>query len=206
MSRWSTRDSRPTVPCRWRPRLCQAAALSRAAIRAKLRHDIDTRASIASRGAADVGAQTSEETRMIDLLVKVAVNAVALIAAANVVPDFRFVFHTDRPEDWLKIAVIALVFALVNSYIKPIVKTLALPIGFMTMGLVAFVINAAMLLGTAWGVNQFVNGGGFSFTVGGYPVHWGYAAIGCAVVASIVISIVSTILSLVLVPRKVVGF
>ena len=36
MSRWSTRDSRPTVPCRWRPRLCQAAALSRAAIRAKL--------------------------------------------------------------------------------------------------------------------------------------------------------------------------
>jgi len=44
---------------------------------------------------------------MIDLLVKVAVNAVALIAAANVVPDFRFVFHTDRPEDWLKIAVIA---------------------------------------------------------------------------------------------------
>jgi putative membrane protein len=176
------------------------------AIRAKLRHGIDTRASIASRGAADVGAQTSEEMRMIDLLVKVAVNAVALIAAANVVPDFRFVFHTDRPEDWLKIAVIALVFALVNSYIKPIVKTLALPIGFMTMGLVAFVINAAMLLGTAWGVNQFVNGGGFSFTVGGYPVHWGYAAIGCAVVASIVISIVSTILSLVLVPRKVVGF
>jgi putative membrane protein len=175
-------------------------------IRAKLRHGIDTRASIASCCAADVGAQTSEETRMIDLLVKVAVNAVALLAAANLVPDFRFVFHTDRPEDWLKIAVIALVFALVNSYIKPIVKTLALPIGFMTMGLVAFVINAAMLLGTAWGVNQFVNSGGFSFAVGGYPAHWGYAAIGCAVVASIVISIVSTILSLVLVPRKVAGF
>jgi hypothetical protein len=51
-----------------------------------------------------------------------------------------------------------------------------------------------------------VNANGFSFTVGGYPAHWGYAAIGCAVVASIVISIVSTILGLVLVPRKVVGF
>jgi putative membrane protein len=142
---------------------------------------------------------------MLDILVKVVVNAVALLAAANLVPDFRFVFQTDRPEDWLKIGVIALVFALVNSYIKPIVKTLALPIGFLTMGLVAFVINAAMLLGTAWGVNQFVNGGGFSFTVGGYPAHWGYAAIGCAVVASIVISVVGTVLSIVLAPRKVIG-
>jgi putative membrane protein len=142
---------------------------------------------------------------MIDLLVKVAVNAVALLAAANLVPDFKFVFHTDKPEDWVKIAVIALVFAIVNSYIKPIVKTLALPIGFMTMGLVAFVINAAMLLGTAWAVSEFVNANGFMFSVGGYPTVWGYSAIGCAVVASIVISIVATILELLLVPRKVVG-
>ena len=101
---------------------------------------------------------------MIDLLVKVAVNAVALLAAANVVPEFRLVFHTDKPEDWLKIAVIALVFALVNSYIKPIVKILALPIGFLTMGLVAFVINAAMLLGTAWIVDQVKDTVAIGFT------------------------------------------
>jgi putative membrane protein len=137
-------------------------------------------------------------TPMLELVVKVAVNAAALLVAANVVPDFRFVFHTDRPEDWLKIIVIALVFALVNSYIKPIVKALAMPIGFLTMGIVAFVINAAMLLGTAWAVNQFVNANGFQFSVG-------YAAIGCAVVASIVISVVSTLLNLLLVPRKFVG-
>jgi putative membrane protein len=143
---------------------------------------------------------------MIDLLVKVGVNAVALLAAANVVPEFRLVFQTDKPEDWLKIAFIALVFAIVNSYIKPIVKLIALPIGFMTMGLVAFVINAAMLLGTAWIVDQFHNTITIGFTLGGYPPHWGYEAIGCAVVASIVISVVSTVLSLVLVPRKVVGF
>jgi putative membrane protein len=142
---------------------------------------------------------------MIDLAIKVAVNAVALLAAANLVPDFRFFFHTDRPEDWFKVIFIALVFALVNSYIKPIVKALAMPIGFLTMGLVAFAINAGMLLGTAWAVNQFVNANGFAFSIGGFPGHWGYAAIGCAVVASIVISLVSTVLSLVLVPRKVFG-
>ena len=90
---------------------------------------------------------------MIDLAIKVAVNAVALLAAANLVPEFRLVYR-NNPEDWLKIALIALVFALVNSYIKPIVKALAMPIGLLTMGLVAFVINAAMLLGTAWIVSQ----------------------------------------------------
>ena len=86
-------------------------------------------------------------------------------------------------------------------------KTLALPIGFLTMGLVAFVINAAMLLGTAAIVDQIPRARcDIGFTVGGFPPHWGYEAIGCAVVASIVISIVATVLNLVLVPRKVVGF
>jgi putative membrane protein len=91
---------------------------------------------------------------VIDLLVKIGVNAVALLAAANVVPEFTLTFDKGRPEDWGKIALIALVFALVNSYLKPILKVLAMPIGFLTMGLVAFVINAGMLLGTAWLVNQ----------------------------------------------------
>jgi putative membrane protein len=144
---------------------------------------------------------------MLDLVVKVAVNAVALLVAANLVPEFKLAFQTGKVEDWLGIAVIALVFAVVNSYIKPIVKLIALPIGFLTMGLVAFVINAAMLLGTAWIVNQIPKTSlDIGFTLGGFPPTWGYEAIGCAVVASIVISVVATVLSVVLVPRKVVGF
>jgi putative membrane protein len=143
---------------------------------------------------------------MLDLVVKVAVNAVALLVAANFVPEFKLAFQTNKPGDWLAIAVIALVFALVNSYIKPIVKVIALPIGFLTMGLVAFVINAAMLLGTAWIVNQVpAKTLSIGFTLGGYPPHWGYEAIGCAVVAAIVISIVSTVISVILVPRKIAG-
>jgi putative membrane protein len=140
---------------------------------------------------------------MIDLLLKVAVNAVALLAAANVVPEFKLVFHNDNPEDWAKIVIIALVFAIVNSYLKPILKVLAMPIGFLTMGLIAFAINAAMLLGTAWIVSQVQLNIGFN--LGGYPPHWGYEAIGVAVVGSIVISIVATVLDLLLAPRKVVG-
>ena len=141
---------------------------------------------------------------MIDLAIKVAVNAVALLAAATFVPEFRLVYR-NNPEDWLKIALIALVFALVNSYIKPIVQALAMPIGVLTMGLVAFVINASMLLGTAWIVSQAGGALNIGLTLGGYPPHWSSEAIGCAVVASIVISIVSTALSLVRVPRRLIG-
>jgi putative membrane protein len=145
---------------------------------------------------------------MIELLVKVAVNAVALVVAATFVPGVSL-NPRDKIEDWVMIVLIALVFALVNSYIKPILKILAMPIGFVTMGLIAFVINATMLLGTAWIVNlsqvQDLLNKDFTFQVGGYPPTFGYEAIGAAVVASIVISIVSTVLSLVLMPRKVVG-
>lgn len=142
---------------------------------------------------------------MIDLLVKVAVNAAALLAAAFVVPEFNLTFRNDNPADWVKIAIIALIFALVNSYLKPILKVLAMPIGFLTMGLVAFAINAAMLLGTAWIVNQATAQLQIGFSVGGYPPHWGYEAIGVAVVASIVISIVATLLELLLLPRRILG-
>ena len=141
---------------------------------------------------------------MINLLLKVAVNAAALLVAANVVPEFTLRFRNDSIEDWAKILLIALVFALVNSYLKPILKILMMPIGFLTMGLIAFAINAGMLLGTAWIVSQTSAAMGIEFNVGGFPPHWGYEAIGVAVVASIVISVVATLLDLLLLPRRVV--
>jgi putative membrane protein len=152
--------------------------------------------------------RTSEEPLMLELVIKVAVNAVALVAAATYVPEVRL-SPRDKLEDWAMIVLIALIFALVNSYLKPIVKALAMPIGWMTMGLIAFVINALMLLGTAWlvdlaGVQSALNTN-FSFTIGNYPPTFGYEAIGAAVIASVLVSIVATVLDLLLLPRKVVG-
>lgn len=145
---------------------------------------------------------------MLDLLVRVAVNAVALVVAATFVPEVRL-SPRDKLEDWVMIIGIAVVFALVNSYLKPVLKFLAMPIGLLTMGLIAFVINGAMLLATAWLVNlsqvQDLLKTNFAFQVGGYPPNWGYEAVGAAVVASIVISIVATVLDVLLMPRKVIG-
>lgn len=138
-----------------------------------------------------------------ELLIKVVVNAVALVVAANVVPGLHLAIpaNFDKPEQWTGIVVIALVFALINSYIKPILKLLTLPIGILTMGLTALVINAGLLLGVAWLVDRFKDLH-VAFTVGHFPPTLDYEALGAAVVGSIVISIVATVLNLVLAPRR----
>ena len=131
---------------------------------------------------------------MIELLVRVLVNAAALWVAIQVIPQLTF----DFGSDWWKLLAVALIFALVNSYIKPIVKALSMPIGMLTLGLVAFVINAAMLLLVAVFSDQLDLG----FKVGGFPPSLDSEAIVGALLGAIVISIVSTIASIALVPRK----
>jgi putative membrane protein len=132
-----------------------------------------------------------------ELIIKVLVNAAALWIAVTVLPDNLLSF--DFGNDWWKLGLVALIFALVNSYIRPIVKALSLPIGILTMGLVGFVINAAMLLLTAALSNQFALG----FSVGEFPPTLTASdTIVGAIVGALVISVVSALVSMALVPRK----
>jgi putative membrane protein len=132
-----------------------------------------------------------------ELIVKVLVNAAALWVAVLALPDNLLSFEFG--DDWWKLGAVALIFALVNSYIKPIVKALSLPIGLLTLGLVGFVINAAMLLLTAAFSNQFDLG----FRVGQFPPTLTASdTIVGAIVAALLISVVSTLVSIALSPRK----
>ena len=134
---------------------------------------------------------------MTSLLVKVLINAAALWVAVRVVPDNLLSF--DFGDDWWKLLAVALIFALVNSYIRPIVKTLSFPISLLTLGLVAFVINAAMLLLTAGVSGQFDLG----FRVGDFPPDLlASDTIVGSLVGAIVISVVSTLASVALAPRR----
>jgi putative membrane protein len=90
--------------------------------------------------------------------------------------------------------VIAVIFGLINGLIGPIVKTAALPISFMTMGLVGFVINAALLLATAF-VSDIA---GFTLTVGDFPPELLTAdTLVAAIVGAVVLSLISTVIRLV---------
>jgi putative membrane protein len=129
-----------------------------------------------------------------DLVIKVVVNAAALWVAVQLVPQIVFNYG----DAWWKLLLVALIFAIVNSYLKPIVKALSFPISVVTLGLVAFVINAAMLLLVAFLSDQLKLG----FKVGSFPPNLDADAIIGALLGAIVISIVSTLVSLALTPRR----
>ncbi len=92
---------------------------------------------------------------------------------------------------YLGLIVIAVVFGAVNGLVGPIVKTLALPVSFMTMGLVGFVINGGLLLLTA-----FISGMlGFDLQVGDFPPDLLTAdTIVAAVVGAVVLSLITTVI------------
>jgi putative membrane protein len=128
---------------------------------------------------------------VIDLLVKVLINAIAVYVAVLVIPQIKFAGDVFGP-DWWKLLAVALILALVNSYIRPIVKALSFPISILTLGVFAFVLNAVLLLLVALVSDKLHLG----FTIGGFPPKLTADAFIGALLGSIVISIVATILGM----------
>ena len=140
---------------------------------------------------------------MIDLLVKILVNAVAVYVAVLVVPQIAFPAADDLLSltgDWWHVLVVALILAVVNSYLKPIVKALSFPITLLSLGLFAFVLNALLLLLVAF-LSDAV---GVQFTIGGFPPEFTADAFVGALLGSIVISLVATMLGLLDRGRRVI--
>ena len=77
---------------------------------------------------------------MLDIVIRVVINAVAFIAAVQLVPGAAFTGESGSS------LVVAAIFGVVNAYLRPIVKLLSLPLSLLTFGLVGLVINAAMVL------------------------------------------------------------
>lgn len=110
------------------------------------------------------------------IILRILINAAALWVAAQLVSGIEVVGGT------VNLLIVALIFGLVNAFIRPIVKLLTLPLTVVTLGLFALVINAGMLLLTSWLSSALVLSGGW------------VEQIVTAFIASIVISIVSTVL------------
>src|ERR1700722_19420092 len=77
--------------------------------------------------------------RLLIFLVKLAINALALLLAARIFP--KIWFDTQQAT-----FIAALVLALVNSYLRPIVVILTLPINILTLGLFTLVISIVSCL------------------------------------------------------------
>jgi len=112
------------------------------------------------------------------IILRILINAVALWITAQLMAEINI------SSDLGTLLIVATVFGLVNTFIRPIAKLLTFPINFVTLGLFTFVINGLMLMLTAYltGLVE-ISGEGFFQTL------W------ASILASIVISIVSIVLS-----------
>lgn len=105
------------------------------------------------------------------------ITGIALYAAVRLVPGISY------EGGWQTLAGMALIFGLVNAFVRPILTLLSCPLIVLTMGLFILVINGAMLLlatklASLFGVSFYVQGFGSAF--------WG----------ALVVSVVSLFMSL----------
>ena len=114
-----------------------------------------------------------------DRIIQILINAGALYAAVFVVGGIDFV------GDWWKLLLVALAFSLLNTYVRPILRILTLPITVITLGIFLLAINAAMLLVTSAISEQL--------SLGFHVADFGAAFLG-----AIVVAIVGWILSMVI--------
>jgi putative membrane protein len=118
-------------------------------------------------------------------IVGTAATAVAFFILVKLVPGY-----VEYSGELIGLVGLALIFGVVNGLIKPIVKLLALPVRVMTLGLIGFVINGAMLLLTAWLASLL----DIDFTVGGWPADsFGLDVIVAAIVGAIVLTVILAI-------------
>ena len=118
-------------------------------------------------------------------VIRAALTGFALWVVTKLVPGLTFVGGDTRLQRVGIIFAVAVLFGLVNAFIKPIVQILSIPLYILTLGLFHIVVNALMLWITA--------------RITEHTTHWGLAIDHfwwTAIKAAIVLSIVSWLLSL----------
>lgn len=103
--------------------------------------------------------------------------AIALYAAVQLVPGISY------EGGWTTLAGMALIFGLVNAFVRPVLALLSCPLIIVSMGLFLLVINGAMLLLSSRVAAVFA----VDFTVEGF---------GSAFVGALVVSVVSFLMNL----------
>ena len=119
-------------------------------------------------------------------IVSTAVTAVAFFLLVQLFPTMF-----GYTGDIVGLIAIAVIFGIVNGLIGPIVRMLALPIRLMTLGLVGFVINGALLLLTAFIADQL----GLGLKVGDFPPDLlSVDTLVAAILGAIVLSLISSVI------------
>lgn len=77
-----------------------------------------------------------------NFIIRIAINVAAIIVLAYVLPMLDIGVSVDSTTDAVKLA---LILVALNTFVKPILTFLSLPISCITMGLFSLVISAAII-------------------------------------------------------------
>jgi putative membrane protein len=123
-------------------------------------------------------------------LLRLIANSIALAITVAVVPNLDW-----GDSEPITIVITALIFGVINSSIKPILKLLSLPLRMVTFGLFSFVINVGLLFFLAWIGGQIGRG----ILIAGWPsAGFSPDALVAAAIGALILSILSTLLSFVI--------
>lgn len=124
---------------------------------------------------------------MVQFLLRAGLTGLALWVVTKLVSGVSFVGGDSTLQRVGIIFVVAVIFGLVNAFVKPIVQLISLPLYIVTLGLFHVVVNALML----WITSRITEN----------TTHWGLYIDDfwwTAIWAAIVLSVVSWLLSLVI--------
>ncbi|GAB4504345.1 MAG: phage holin family protein [Anaerolineales bacterium] len=116
---------------------------------------------------------------MTKFILRWAINAIALFVAVRFVPGIHL------QSGWASIIWLALIFGLINAFLRPLLKLLTCPLIVLTLGLFTLLINTFLF----WLTAQIGQTFGIGFTLDGF---WP------AFLGALVVSLVSLVMSLIL--------
>ena len=116
-------------------------------------------------------------------LIRVLITAVALAVATALVPGIELRGDTTLSKV-LTLIVVALIFGIVNTFLKPIIKAVGCLFYILTLGLIGLVVNGLLLWLASWVAGKLK----LPFHITGFwPAFWG----------AIIVGLVSWLLSLI---------
>ncbi len=116
---------------------------------------------------------------MTKFILRWAINAVAIFLAIRFVPGIHL------QSGWVSVIWLALIFGLVNAFVRPLLKLLTCPLIILTLGLFTLLINTFLL----WLTGQIGQFFGIGITMDGFwPAFFG----------GVVVTVVSVVLTLLL--------
>ena len=126
----------------------------------------------------------SSTQKVLSYVIQCLLLALSIWVAAKLVDGIHLV-------GWQSILIVAAILGLLNSFLKPMISLLALPLTILTLGLFSIVINSGLLLLTSWIAKNFSE---VNFYVDDFL---------SAIFGAIIISIVNIVVNFFIKPDKV---